>query len=135
MGPRFLHQTSVGILQYVPIRLGAALVALIAGYFVCYGNGQFEVNKAFLWITLVVNFSQMWAIYCLVLFYLGTREELIPHKGFGKFALIKFIIFFTWWQSVCIAIAVQLGWVSAAKFPELVTCTEEKVHSINSTVY
>jgi hypothetical protein len=93
MGPRFLHQTSVGILQYVPIRLGAAFVALITGYMGCYGNGEFkvgpranqsfqsilhdsvQVNKAFLWITLVVNFSQMWAIYCLVLFYLGEQYQ------------------------------------------------------------
>ena len=47
---------------------------------------------------------------------LGTREELKPIGGFGKFCLIKFIIFFTWWQSVMIALAVQFRYISADRF-------------------
>jgi hypothetical protein len=124
MGPAFLQYTSVGILQYVPIKLLCSLVAFISGLAGCYGAGTFETDVAYPYISFVVNCSQCWALYCLVLFYLGTHKELEARgvQPVGKFAAIKLIIFFTWWQSLSIALAVHFKVIRAEYF---VTCTKE----------
>jgi hypothetical protein len=34
-----------------------------------------------------------------------TAEELKPWNPFGKFMCVKFVVFFTWWQSLLVSIA------------------------------
>ena len=80
MGNTFLKLTTVGILQYVPIKVLCSLAAAVTYMAGDYMNGRFEARNAYPWITLIVNFSQMWALYCLFLFYLGAREELAPFR-------------------------------------------------------
>ena len=123
MGPQFLQHTSVGILQYVPIKLFCSLLAFICGLAGVYGAGRFDTQHAYPYIAFVVNCSQCWALYCLILFYLGTHEELEARnvEPLGKFLAIKLIIFFTWWQSVSIALAVHWRLIRAEHF---VTCTD-----------
>ena len=59
----------------------------------------------------IVNCSQMWAIYCLVLFY----HEMLPHLNtlgispVGKLLLIKGIVFLTWWQGIALSGLTTLG--------------------------
>jgi hypothetical protein len=45
----------------------------------------------------------MWAMYCLVLFFYATREELEPWRPVGKFVCVKSVVFFTWWQVSALA--------------------------------
>lgn len=61
------------------------------------------------YITIVLNFSQMWALYCLVQFYNVTHERLKPIKPLAKFISFKAIVFATWWQGVGIALLCTLG--------------------------
>lgn len=58
---------------------------------------------------MVLNFSQMWALYCLVQFYNVTHEQLKPIKPLAKFISFKAIVFATWWQGVGIALLRELG--------------------------
>lgn len=47
-----------------------------------------------------INFTHLlfqWAMYCLVLFYKVTREELAPVSPVGKFMCVKAIVFLTFW--------------------------------------
>lgn len=60
-------------------------------------------------MAVVLNFSQTWALYCLVQFYNVTHERLAPIKPLAKFISFKAIVFATWWQGVGIALLCALG--------------------------
>uniref|UniRef100_A0A803NR39 Uncharacterized protein n=1 Tax=Cannabis sativa TaxID=3483 RepID=A0A803NR39_CANSA len=61
------------------------------------------------YIAVVLNFSQSWALYCLVQFYTVTKDELSHIKPLYKFLTFKSIVFLTWWQGVAIAVLYALG--------------------------
>ena len=48
------------------------------------------------YMAVVLNFSQMWALYCLVQFYDVTHEGLKHIKPLAKFISFKAIVFATW---------------------------------------
>lgn len=68
------------------------------------------------YITVVLNFSQSWALYCLVQFYYVTHEELRDIDPLSKFICFKSIVFATWWQGVLIA-SIFSSPLAAAWFP------------------
>ena len=53
-------------------------------------------------------------MYCLIFFYYATRTELGPIRPVGKFLSVKMLVFFTWWQSVGIALLYQWGMIPEA---------------------
>jgi hypothetical protein len=63
------------------------------------------------YFAVVLNFSQYWALYCLVEWYTATKDELAHIKPLAKFLSFKSIVFLTWWQGVIIAIMYSLGLV------------------------
>ena len=76
-----------------------------------YHEGDFGLASPYMWCFAVKNVSQLWALYCLVLFYEGTHEQLAELKPLGKFLTIKSIVFFTWWQAIIIQMMVQNKYV------------------------
>lgn len=60
-------------------------------------------------MAVVLNFSQSWALYCLVQFYTITKGELAHIKPLAKFLTFKSIVFLTWWQGIFIALFYDLG--------------------------
>lgn len=67
-----------------------------------------------MWLTLVQNLSQIWALYCLVLLYLATRPFLHGIRPLQKFMCIKMIVFFTWWQEFGITLLTRVGAIRGA---------------------
>lgn len=104
MGPEFLLHCKFGVLQYVLFRNLMALVTFILQIFDLYGRGQFRFDRGYLYICFISNASQIWALYCLIKFYVVNAEELKPWNPFGKFLCVKFVVFFTWWQSILVSI-------------------------------
>jgi len=91
---------------------------------------------------MITNFSQCWALYCLVLFYIGLKNELKPLNPVGKFIAVKAIVFFSFWQSVAVALLVRLGFIADADiFPEtsdstfLVAATQDFLICIEMFVF
>jgi len=112
MGRVFYDNVKLGTLQYVVLRpiLAWATFALYQNGL--YNSGEFRIDRGYLWVTLINNASQIWAMYCLALFYFVCKEELAPIRPVGKFMVVKAVVFFTWWQSVVLAVLVRYEWIS-----------------------
>jgi hypothetical protein len=96
-----------GVLQYVLLRCVCSLIVVILERNHIYKEGDFTYKGGYLYICILTNLSQCWALYCLIFFYYATKNELSPIRPVGKFLAVKALVFFTWWQSVCISILYQ----------------------------
>uniref|UniRef100_A0A663LWC3 Transmembrane protein 184C n=1 Tax=Athene cunicularia TaxID=194338 RepID=A0A663LWC3_ATHCN len=77
-----------------------------------YDEGNFSFNNAWTYLVILNNMSQLFAMYCLVLFYKVLREELNPIQPVGKFLCVKMVVFVSFWQAVLIALLVKVGVIS-----------------------
>ncbi|XP_031623210.1 transmembrane protein 184C [Contarinia nasturtii] len=111
MGREFVHNCKHGVLQYVVIRPILTIISVISEWNGVYGDGVFSQDVAFPYVVLINNISQMSAMYCLVLFYKATKDELKPMKPLPKFLCIKAVVFFTFVQSVIIDFLVYFGFI------------------------
>eukprot|EP01126_Amoeba_proteus_P014526 TRINITY_DN1639_c0_g3_i1.p1 TRINITY_DN1639_c0_g3~~TRINITY_DN1639_c0_g3_i1.p1 ORF type:complete len:300 (+),score=41.82 TRINITY_DN1639_c0_g3_i1:331-1230(+) len=92
------------ILQYTIIKPICALLACALNPFRLYEEGSFSPHTAYLWIIIITNISVAISLYSLVLFYYVAYPFLKPYQPLYKFLSIKSVIFFSFWQSVAIAI-------------------------------
>ncbi|KAL5562361.1 hypothetical protein UlMin_032108 [Ulmus minor] len=109
LGQWFYQIIKFGIVQYMLIKTLSAILAVILEAFDKYCDGEFNLGCGYIYIAVVLNFSQSWALYCLVQFYTVTKDELAHIKPLYKFLTFKSIVFLTWWQGVAIAVLYALG--------------------------
>ncbi|KAL7224925.1 hypothetical protein ACSBR1_026248 [Camellia fascicularis] len=109
LGKELLTIEKFGLVQYMILKTFCAFLPLILELCGVYGDGEFKWNYGYPYIAVVLNFSQMWALYCLVKFYNVTHERLQHIKPLAKFISFKAIVFATWWQGVGIALLCNLG--------------------------
>ncbi|XP_027330912.1 protein LAZ1 homolog 1-like isoform X2 [Abrus precatorius] len=109
LGPDFYQSVKIGIVQYMILKMICALLAMVLQSFGVYGEGKFEWKYGYPYLALILNFSQTWALYCLVQFYSVIKDKLKPIKPLAKFLTFKSIVFLTWWQSVAIAFLFYVG--------------------------
>ncbi|XP_006651488.2 protein LAZ1 homolog 2 isoform X1 [Oryza brachyantha] len=98
-----------GLVQYMILKSLCAFLSFILELFGAYGDGEFKWYYGYPYIAVVINFSQTWALYCLVKFYNATHEKLQEIRPLAKFISFKAIVFATWWQGVGIAIICHIG--------------------------
>jgi hypothetical protein len=107
----FFVKCKFGVLQYVLLKFILAVAVLILEFKGWYKEGDFTVKGGYLYICILTNLSQCWALYCLIFFYYATHTELSPIRPVGKFLSVKALVFFTWWQSVIIAIMYNMDMI------------------------
>jgi len=109
VGESFYKGVRTGIHLYVFSRVVTSLVAIILYQYGLYKEGDMDVNSGYCYMCIINYTTSMWAIYCLVIFYLGLDNELNRIGALAKFLCIKCVIFFAWWQAVILAIMQQAG--------------------------
>ncbi|XP_062147481.1 protein LAZ1 homolog 2 [Alnus glutinosa] len=109
LGKDLLVIGKFGLVQYMILKTVCAFLAFLLELFGVYGDGEFKWYYGYPYIAVVLNFSQMWALYCLVKLYNVTHERLQSIKPLAKFISFKAIVFATWWQGVGIALLCAFG--------------------------
>jgi len=107
MGYEFMANCKYGVLQYVVAKCIASIATAALEPIGLFSEGEFSWEKGYIYLSFIINLSQMWALYCLVKFYHATHDNLatpVNWKPLGKFLCIKGVVFFTWWQGVAIAV-------------------------------
>ncbi|KAK9129248.1 hypothetical protein Sjap_009735 [Stephania japonica] len=139
LGQWFYQVVKFGIVQYMIIKSFSAILAVILEAFGVYCEGEFKLNCGYPYMAVVLNFSQSWALYCLVQFYTVTKDELEHIKPLAKFLVFKSIVFLTWWQGVAIALLCSLGLVKSpiaqglqfkSSIQDFIICIEMTIASI-----
>lgn len=118
MGNEFLFRCKTGVFQYVLVRLLLTVMSLVLYVFHWYEEGNYSLNSAFLYVTLVNACSQWWALYSLFLFYHCFEADLQSVRPVAKILCIKLVVFFCWWQSIFIGSLVRLGHISGIERSE-----------------
>ncbi|KAG7592704.1 Organic solute transporter subunit alpha/Transmembrane protein 184 [Arabidopsis thaliana x Arabidopsis arenosa] len=98
-----------GLVQYMILKTFCAFLTFLLELLGVYGDGEFKWYYGYPYIVVVLNFSQMWALFCLVQFYNVTHERLKEIKPLAKFISFKAIVFATWWQGFGIALLCYYG--------------------------
>ncbi|KAG0491233.1 hypothetical protein HPP92_004188 [Vanilla planifolia] len=125
LGPEFYQAVKIGIVQYMILKTVCALIAIVLQFFGVYGEGKFEWRYGYPYLAVVLNFSQTWALYCLIQFYSVTKDKLHPIKPLAKFLVFKSIVFLTWWQGVVVAFLFSTGAFKGHLAQELKTCIQD----------
>ncbi|XP_038700378.1 protein LAZ1 homolog 1 isoform X1 [Tripterygium wilfordii] len=134
LGADFYHAVKIGIVQYMILKLICALIAMILEAFGVYGEGKFEWRYGYPYLAVILNFSQTWALYCLVQFYSVIKDKLQPIKPLAKFLTFKSIVFLTWWQGVAIAFLFSMGAFKGSLAQELKTRIQDYIICIEMGV-
>jgi hypothetical protein len=100
----FIYRTKLGVFQYVALRSTLAVLSLVLAEQDAYGEGNWRAwDRPYPWFVLALNASQVWAMYCLVLFYHECVDILAPLRPLPKFLVVKAVVFFSFWQGIVIS--------------------------------
>ena len=109
MGQDFINGCTHGVTSYIVIRPLTTIIAFACELTGTYGEGQFSPKHAYLYLAVINSCSQMWAMYCLILFYYAFKEDLAGIKPLAKFICIKAVVFFSFWQAVLVSFLFSVG--------------------------
>ncbi|XP_063684705.1 transmembrane protein 184C-like [Bolinopsis microptera] len=68
-----------------------------------------------MWTLIIDNIAQMWALYCLVIFYQALKHELAGIEPLPKFLCVKAVVFFSFWQGLFLDCLVFLSIIKDSK--------------------
>eukprot|EP01113_Clastostelium_recurvatum_P043513 TRINITY_DN7215_c0_g1_i1.p1 TRINITY_DN7215_c0_g1~~TRINITY_DN7215_c0_g1_i1.p1 ORF type:complete len:483 (-),score=95.89 TRINITY_DN7215_c0_g1_i1:44-1492(-) len=108
---KFFRICQQGMLQYVIIKPIVAVWSIILEALGLYDDGVFGIDKGYTYNTVIINICVTIALYVVVIFYQSASDLLAPYQPLLKFTCIKIVVFFCFWQSVAISLAVHFGWI------------------------
>merc|ERR1712142_129990 len=88
----FLRSCKKATLQFCFMKPIMAAVTLILESFGSYSDGDFRMDRGYLYITIVYNVCYTIALYGLFLFYNATKDLLAAYYPVLKFLTVKFIV-------------------------------------------
>ncbi|KAI3649462.1 hypothetical protein MP228_005094 [Amoeboaphelidium protococcarum] len=100
----FLKACTRGTLQYMLIHPITSLIQVVLE-----SNGHlcpdsFSTSRPMFWLIGIEMISVTIAMYFLVMFYLIVHDDVGKYKPILKFISVKFVLFFSFWQSIFLAI-------------------------------
>jgi len=107
INPDFVWWLKRGTLQYSIIAPLCALVAICATKANMYKEGKFAADNVYIYVIIVINCSQMLALYCLVWLYHAIHTSIAPFSPLAKFLSVKAVVFASFWQGIIIAALVH----------------------------
>lgn len=113
MGRRFMNECKYGVLQYVAVKTLTTVVTVVLQAKGLFKDGVWSWDSGFAYVSVLLNMSIGWALYCLVKLYYATKDDLREWRPVGKFLCIKLIIFFTFWQGFLISLLTSAGVIGA----------------------
>ena len=78
------------------------------------GPNSFSLARLHFYVFFFSNVSQMWALYCLVMFYVALKEDLAPYNPVLKFFIVKAVVFFCFWQGMLLGVLAYLGYIQGS---------------------
>ncbi|RRT72373.1 hypothetical protein B296_00034610, partial [Ensete ventricosum] len=97
---RFIRRCKQGGLQFVILKPILVVITFIFYAKGKYEDGNFSVDQAYLYITIIYTISYSMALYALALFYVACKDLLRPFNPVPKFIIIKSVVFLTYWQYI-----------------------------------
>lgn len=91
-----------GIFQYCFIRVFFTIVSVISEALDRYCEASLNPAFAHIWVLAFESLAVTIAMFFVVQFYIQLKEDLSEHKPFMKVLSIKLVIFFSFWQTVCL---------------------------------
>lgn len=123
-----------GVMQFVFLKPITSILSLIFYFkYNLYTEGSFSLYNSYIYIALINNTSVSISLYCLVLFYFGFENDLAPFRPLSKFLCVKFVIFFSFWQTCFLKICWVMKLVefeNAKIYQSLLVCFEMMIASI-----
>lgn len=138
---QFINRCTVGVIQYVIIRFSLAFVTCFVGYMLDYELGtKVALKWTVMTVIIIINVSQIWAMYCLVAFYHEFAHELRAINPFWKFVVVKAVVFMSFWQGLVLSGMARGGMITsymdyskndiASGIQNLLICIEMAVISV-----
>jgi len=107
----FLRFCKQATLQFCIVKPVMSFITIWLQSYNLYEDGNWDVRKGYIYITVIYNFSISLALYALYVFYFATRELLSPFDPVLKFLTVKSVIFLSFWQGVLLAILEHLCYI------------------------
>ena len=89
---QYLNYCKLGVFQYILIKAICSIFILLLEHYQLFHEGSLSFAYGYVYICILSTLSQLWALYCLSIFYLTFKEELLPWKPVGKFLSVKMVL-------------------------------------------
>lgn len=112
----FLIGCQRGTLQYAIIHPITSLISVVLEARGSLCPDTFDFAHPQLFLTAIEMVSVCVAMYFLILFYITVKHDIAQHNVLMKFIAVKFVIFFSFWQSILLSLMAYCGAFGATTF-------------------